>query len=74
MRHRFLPFPCLRLVRSGTASGGSRILSAETSSFVLTHREICLDATASSPVIFKHSTDRSMPWPSLIVWLDVRVT
>jgi hypothetical protein len=30
MRHRFLPFPCLRLVRSGTASGGSRILSAKT--------------------------------------------
>jgi hypothetical protein len=35
MRHRFLPFPCLRLVRSGTASGESRILSAGTSALVL---------------------------------------
>jgi hypothetical protein len=60
MRHRFLPFPCLRLVRSGTASGGSRILSAEP--FTVTYlplRKSLFRATASSSLVFQHLTDRS---------------
>jgi hypothetical protein len=61
MRYRFLPFPCLRLVRSGTASGGSRILSAETFHVRPNQARFPLKATASSPVIFQHSTDISRP-------------
>ena len=60
MRHRFLPFPCLRLVRSGTASGGSRILSAEIPMSFLTTGQDSFVGTRSSSLIFQHSTSSSI--------------
>ena len=70
MRHRFLPFPCFRLVRSGTASGESRILSAETSlsaeiNVHLSAGKFASKAYSVSPVIIRHSTDGSKSSPHL---------
>src|SRR5204863_9716164 len=61
---RFLPFPCPRLVRSGTAPGESRIFSLPTHCCALKHRISHRETTGSSLVRFQHRPQRqcSIRW------------